>query len=57
VDDLKAALDTMNKQYNQLKVGAEGLLQENEDLKGRCKHKTLFTMINYFCNVAEIYKL
>ena len=35
VEDLKAALDTMNKQYNQLKVGAEGLLQENEELKSK----------------------
>ena len=35
VEDLKAALDTMNKQYNQLKVGAEGLLQENEELKNK----------------------
>ena len=35
IDDLKAALDNMNKQYNQLKVGAEGLLQENEELKDK----------------------
>merc|ERR1711983_638561 len=35
IDDLKEALDNMNKQYNQLKVGAEGLLQENEDLKDK----------------------
>merc|ERR1712241_825110 len=39
IDDLKAALDSMNKQYNQLKVGAEGLLQENEDIKGKLKKK------------------
>ena len=39
IEDLKAALDNMNKQYNQLKVGAEGLLQENEDIKGRLKKK------------------
>ena len=25
----------MNKNYNQLKVGAEGLLHENEDLKDK----------------------
>ena len=35
IEDLKAALDNMNKQYNQLKVGAEGLLQENEELKDK----------------------
>ena len=39
IDDLKAALDAMNKQYNQLKVGAEGLLQENEDIKSKLKKK------------------
>jgi len=33
IEELKQALENMNKQYNQLKVGAEGLLQENEDLK------------------------
>jgi len=39
IDDLKAALDSMNKQYNQLKVGAEGLLSENEDIKGKMEKK------------------
>ena len=39
IDDLKAALDSMNKQYNQLKVGAEGLLSENEDIKGKLEKK------------------
>ncbi len=47
MDDLKAALDTMNKQYNQLKVGAEGLLQENEELKIRlvCNLHVIWTPI------------
>merc|ERR1719210_1536944 len=35
----KKALDNMNKNYNQLKVGAEGLLHENEDLKDKVKKK------------------
>ena len=35
IEDLKKTLDNTNKQYNQLKVGAEGLLQENEDLKDK----------------------
>ena len=35
LDELKKALDNMNKNYNQLKVGAEGLLHENEDLKDK----------------------
>ena len=39
VEDLKAALDNMNKQYNQLKVGAEGLLQENTDIKNNLQKK------------------
>lgn len=39
IDDLKKALDNMNKNYNQLKVGAEGLLHENEDLKEKVKKK------------------
>ena len=39
IDDLKSALDNMNKQYNQLKIGAEGLLQENEDIKNKLKKK------------------
>ena len=29
----------MNQNYNQLKVGAEGLLHENEDLKTKLKKK------------------
>ena len=29
----------MNQNYNQLKVGAEGLLHENEDLKSKLKKK------------------
>ncbi len=43
IDELKAALDNMNKQYNQLKVGAEGLLHENEDLKDKCVNDLLCT--------------
>ena len=39
IDDLKGALESLNKQYNQLKLGAEGLLQENEDIKGRLNKK------------------
>ena len=39
VEDLKAGLDNMNKQYNQLKVGAEGLLQENTDIKNNLQKK------------------
>jgi len=39
VQDLKKALDNMNQNYNQLKVGAEGLLHENEDLKTKLKKK------------------
>ena len=39
VQDLKKALDNMNQNYNQLKVGAEGLLHENEDLKNKLKKK------------------
>merc|ERR1712242_277548 len=39
LDELKKALDNMNKNYNQLKVGAEGLLHENEDLKDKVKKK------------------
>ena len=35
IGELKAALENMNKQYNQLKVGAEGLLNENEELKDK----------------------
>ena len=35
LEELKKALDNMNKNYNQLKVGAEGLLHENEDLKDK----------------------
>merc|ERR1711899_450593 len=39
LEELKKALDNMNKNYNQLKVGAEGLLHENEDLKDKVKKK------------------
>jgi len=39
LDELKKALENMNKNYNQLKVGAEGLLHENEDLKDKVKKK------------------
>jgi lamin B len=55
VEDLKAALDNMNKQYNQLKVGAEGLLQENEDIKGRMKKKEsdLLQANDRICNLED----
>merc|ERR1711963_866859 len=55
IDDLKAALDSMNKQYNQLKVGAEGLLQENEDIKGKLekKDKDLAAANNTICDLQE----
>lgn len=39
--ELKKALENMNKQYNQLKVGAEGLLHENEDLKDRLNKREM----------------
>ena len=33
IEELKKALDNMNQNYNQLKVHAEGLLHEHEDIK------------------------
>ena len=36
---LNAELEGKTKQYNQLKVGAEGLLQENEDIKSKLKKR------------------
>ena len=35
VDELKEALEYMNKNYSHLKVGSAGLLQENEDLRDK----------------------
>jgi len=41
IGGLNAELDSKNKQYNQLKVGAEGLLSENEDIKSKLKKRDL----------------
>ena len=39
IDSLKDALDGLSKQYNQLKVASEGLLNENEELKDTLRRK------------------
>jgi lamin B len=39
IDSLKEALDGLSRQYNQLKVASEGLLNENEDLKDTLRRK------------------
>lgn len=39
IDSLKDALDGLSRQYNQLKVASEGLLNENEDLKDTLRRK------------------
>ena len=39
IESLKDALDALSKQYNQLKVASEGLLNENEELKDTLRRK------------------
>jgi len=39
IDNLKASLESTNKQYNQLKLSTNQNLQENEDIKNKLKKK------------------
>merc|ERR1712045_928561 len=39
IEDLKTALDTMDRQFNELKINENGLHQENADMKNKLRKK------------------